>query len=121
MIDRFAEALPFGATVRPNGQVHFRLWAPDQDAVSVAIDGRADLPMRRETDGWFAATAPGAAGLAYSFRLDDGTFISVAQPWLARPSLVRNGHLRGSRRRVARFSGRQAATATLAGTWRNGR
>ena len=73
MIDRFAEALPFGATVRPNGQVHFRLWAPDQDAVSVAIDGRADLPMRRETDGWFAATAPGAAGLAYSFRLDDGT------------------------------------------------
>jgi len=75
MIDRFAEALPFGAAISPEGQVSFRLWAPDQDAVAVAIESGPDLPMQRRPDGWFEAMRPGAVGLFYRFRLGEGTLV----------------------------------------------
>ena len=36
--DRFARDLPFGATVLPNGRTRFRVWAPTQKSVALAIE-----------------------------------------------------------------------------------
>ncbi len=47
----FAHAMPFGAEVRSDGAVRFRLWAPGQAAVAVVI-GEAARPCR-----WRASTA----------------------------------------------------------------
>ena len=38
---RFAHEMPFGAEVTSDGRVRFRLWAPAQKQVAVAIDGSA--------------------------------------------------------------------------------
>lgn len=52
----------------------FRIWAPAQRRVEVALEGRADFPMRRSHDGFFEAFVKGARhGARYRFVLDDGT------------------------------------------------
>jgi maltooligosyltrehalose trehalohydrolase len=76
MPDRFAHALPFGATLDGN-VTHFRLWAPSSDAVSVTIDGAAH-PMTAKPDGWHEATLPAPAGAQYAYRLQDG--LTVPDP-----------------------------------------
>jgi len=65
----------FGATRLDTGTVEFRLWAPAQETVSVAIEGGGVLPMRRSPDGWFVATAPVPPGTRYHFRLADGLMV----------------------------------------------
>jgi malto-oligosyltrehalose trehalohydrolase len=72
---RFVRALPFGASLEPDGGARFRLWAPAQVHVSVALEGGPLLPMARSSDGWFEAHAPSAAGARYSYRLGDGTLV----------------------------------------------
>jgi malto-oligosyltrehalose trehalohydrolase len=99
----FERKLPFGASLEADGSVRFRLWAPAQETVSVAIEDGALVPMRSSPDGWFEATAPGEAGpggsgpgeagLRYRYRLSDGTLVpdpaSRAQPQdVHGPSLV---------------------------------
>lgn len=75
---RFAHDMPFGATVRPDGTVRFRIWAPGQDHVGVAID-ESVLPMQAMAEGWFELeTDAAAAGSAYRFQL--GTGMRVADP-----------------------------------------
>ncbi len=70
---RFAHAMPFGAQVRADGAVRFRLWAPDAAAVSVDIAGGPRLPMTAEEGGWFSVTTDRAGpGTGYCFRLPDG-------------------------------------------------
>ena len=101
MSEGFMRKLPFGASLGADGSVRFRLWAPAQETVSVAIEGGALVPMRRSPDGWFEATVPagtgpagtGGAGLRYRYRLSDGTLVpdpaSRAQPEdVHGPSLV---------------------------------
>src|SRR5690348_17097509 len=75
MNDRVASACRFGATRLDTGAVEFRLWAPAQETVSVAIESGGLLPMRRSLDGWFVATAPVPAGTRYHFRLADGLMV----------------------------------------------
>ncbi|WP_370673915.1 malto-oligosyltrehalose trehalohydrolase [Pleomorphomonas sp. PLEO] len=64
----------FGAAWR-DGLVSFRLWAPDQTAIILAIDGREPLQMISEPEGWFTLTAAGPAGVRYRFLLPDGTAV----------------------------------------------
>ena len=56
-----------------NPGVRFRLWAPNQDQVSVVLDGGGPLPMRKLDDGWHELISASAKiGSRYKFRLQDG-------------------------------------------------
>jgi maltooligosyltrehalose trehalohydrolase len=68
----FARDLPFGATTLPDCGTRFRLWAPRQQQVSVQIEGRDRVPMRRLADGWFEADAACGAGTPYRYLLESG-------------------------------------------------
>jgi maltooligosyltrehalose trehalohydrolase len=72
----FARAYPVGAEVTPDG-ASFRVWAPDHERVSVAIEGDGgDVACAREPDGHFSAFVPSArAGDLYRFRLGDGALL----------------------------------------------
>jgi malto-oligosyltrehalose trehalohydrolase len=74
----FAYALPFGATLVDADHTRFRLWAPAQQQVSIEIDGRPSVPMRRLADGWFVGEAACGANTAYRYRLQDG--LAVPDP-----------------------------------------
>ncbi|MBV9252460.1 MAG: malto-oligosyltrehalose trehalohydrolase [Acetobacteraceae bacterium] len=75
MNSRFAHEVTAGATILPDGTVRFRLWAPAQEQVSVAIEDGPVLPMRRSPDGWFETTAELAPGARYRYRLADGMLV----------------------------------------------
>jgi malto-oligosyltrehalose trehalohydrolase len=65
--------MPFGAEVRPNGEVRFRLWAPPHANIRVEIDGAAELPMEAQGDGWHElVTLRAYPGSRYRFLLPDG-------------------------------------------------
>ncbi len=70
--------LPVGAECIPDGGVHFRVWAPARQQVTVVFerspDGANPPPtvLTQEPDGYFSAlVAEGTAGSRYRFRLDD--------------------------------------------------
>ncbi len=75
MNHKASSACRFGTMRLDNGAVEFRLWAPAQETVSVAIESGGVLPMRRSPDGWFVASAPVPAGTRYHFRLADGLMV----------------------------------------------
>ncbi len=75
MHEGFSYELHSGATLLADGTTRFRLWAPAQETVSVALEGGPILPMQHTADGWFEVTAPAAAGTAYRYRLADGTLV----------------------------------------------
>ena len=61
--------------VRCEGLVTFRLWAPEQAAVSLAIEEREPMPMEGGADGWFAVTTAAPDGCRYRFLLADGALV----------------------------------------------
>lgn len=65
----------FGAKRLDDGLVRFRLWAPAQETVSVAIESGDMLPMQRTSNGWFEATAQVPDGTQYRYRLADGLMV----------------------------------------------
>jgi maltooligosyltrehalose trehalohydrolase len=65
----------FGAILLPDNQTRFRLWAPAQEEVSVALASGQRLPMQRSPGGWFETIAPCPAGTRYHYRLSDGTLV----------------------------------------------
>jgi len=65
--------LPFGANLIAPGRTQFRIWAPAQSRLALAITGRAPLPMTRHDDGWFETEADCGAGTRYRYVLQDGT------------------------------------------------
>ena len=74
---RHAHAMPFGAEVRPDGRVRFRLWAPAAAQVHLVLDApqeptaRDPLPMQRGDDGFHElVTGSAQAGSRYRFRID---------------------------------------------------
>lgn len=72
--------MPFGAEVRADGSIRFRLFAPTADKVRVEIEG-SDEPMRMNAigDGWHElVTKEASAGSLYRYVLPDGT--KVADP-----------------------------------------
>ena len=68
-----SHAMPFGAQVLDNGSVHFRLWAPAAQQVSLRLESAAaqSLPLLPLADGWFelTTTEAGASSL-YRFQID---------------------------------------------------
>jgi maltooligosyltrehalose trehalohydrolase len=75
MTNLLESACKFGARRQADGSVRFRLWAPAQETVSVAIESGGLLPMQRSSDGWFEATAPVPDGTRYRYRLADGLMV----------------------------------------------
>ncbi len=75
MTDRFAYDLDCGATLLPDGRTRFRLWAPAQEEVWLALENGPLLPMQRAPDGWFSVEAGCGAGTRYRYRLVDGMFV----------------------------------------------
>ena len=67
-------SVEFGA-VWHDGLVSFRLWAPEQAAVVLAIDGREPLSMTSEPGGWFTLAATVPPGVRYRFVLPDGSTV----------------------------------------------
>ncbi len=70
-------SLPFGAEIRPDGQVRFRLWAPDLTSVTLVLEPRGretiTLPLDSAGEGWFEVmSSVVGAGDRYRFRLPDG-------------------------------------------------
>lgn len=70
--------LPFGATLLPDGQTRFRLWAPSSNTVSLDIEGQDLQPMQALEGGWHEATLAVPPGTRYRYRLPDG--LAVPDP-----------------------------------------
>ena len=61
-------SMPFGAEVRADGRVRFRLWAPAAERVDLCL-GDVILPMTALKGGWFELiTDRAGAGSHYCFR-----------------------------------------------------
>lgn len=75
MAGRFNSVCRSGVSRLDDDSVKFRLWAPAQETVSVAIESGDLLAMRRSPDGWFEATAAVADGTRYRYRLADGLMV----------------------------------------------
>jgi maltooligosyltrehalose trehalohydrolase len=75
MTDPLDSACDFGAKRLPGGEVRFRLWAPAQETVSVALEAGQLLPMRRSANGWFEASAAAEDGTRYRYRLAGGAMV----------------------------------------------
>jgi maltooligosyltrehalose trehalohydrolase len=72
MTARFAHERPWGAEI-VDGGARFRLWAPGQNAVSLATQGGATIPMTKHEDGWFEVVTDAVpVGGGYGFVLSDG-------------------------------------------------
>jgi malto-oligosyltrehalose trehalohydrolase len=81
---RFAHAMPFGAEIRADGAVRFRLWAPAAGKVELMLERseQADeqsIPMVGHPNGFHELiTTRAHAGSRYRFRIDEG--IAVPDP-----------------------------------------
>jgi maltooligosyltrehalose trehalohydrolase len=65
---------PVGAELMTEGErgVHFRVWAPAHEKVTLVIEPKREIPMQREASGHHSALAPGVgAGTRYRFRVGD--------------------------------------------------
>jgi maltooligosyltrehalose trehalohydrolase len=63
----------FGANLIAADRTQFRIWAPAQRTVSVAVEGHAVQVMDRSEAGWFASEVSCGPGAWYRYILDDGT------------------------------------------------
>lgn len=62
----------WGPILEEGGGVTFRLWAPDEETITLVVAGR-EIAMRQTGDGWHSLRADAQAGDDYAFRLSDGT------------------------------------------------
>lgn len=73
---RRAHRMPFGAEVRPDGRMRFRLWAPSHPQIGLELDGATEpLPMAPAAgeEGWHELVTDRARpGTRYCFVLPDG-------------------------------------------------
>lgn len=68
--------MPFGASVRPDGRVRFRLWAPACEGIDLVIEGAAAVRMNAVADGWHElVTAQAGVGTRYQFGLPNGMLV----------------------------------------------
>jgi maltooligosyltrehalose trehalohydrolase len=68
-----SHSMPFGAEVRQDGGVRFRLWAPKASRVDLCLEGmdKSSLPLSKLEDGWFELVAQEAGpGSHYRFQID---------------------------------------------------
>ena len=79
MLVASGHAMPFGAELRGDGRVRFRLWAPAAASVHLELLDRGQrLPMRRRQAGLARALTEAAAGERYRFVCRTGR--AVADP-----------------------------------------
>jgi maltooligosyltrehalose trehalohydrolase len=53
------------------GGVEFRVWAPERRSVEVILENHSDVPLAKDTNGYFAGVIrDAAAGQRYRYRLD---------------------------------------------------
>jgi maltooligosyltrehalose trehalohydrolase len=76
--------LPVGAEPQPGGGVHFRVWAPAPESISLVTEGpgRGELALERDAAGYadvFVKAA--AAGTRYWYRVDGALFPDPASRW----------------------------------------
>lgn len=68
--------MPFGAEVRDDGRVDFRLWAPGANRIELCLgegSGEQILPMIARPGGWYGLTTEQASpGSRYRYRIDGG-------------------------------------------------
>ncbi len=68
--------IPFGAECTPDGQAHFRLWAPKAKQVNLCLTHptkNCRLAMEALENGWFELTIqPTSPGTLYKFQIDGG-------------------------------------------------
>lgn len=65
--------MPFGAEVREDGSVRFRLWAPKASHVDLCLEGKEKdpLPLSKLDGGWFELITPDAGpGSHYRFQIE---------------------------------------------------
>jgi maltooligosyltrehalose trehalohydrolase len=74
-VKRAAWSPSFGATLVGPNRTRFRVWAPRQAELSVAIQSGLQVPMQRRADGWFEAEAACGDGTRYCYVLQDGKAI----------------------------------------------
>ncbi len=74
----YAHPLPFGATLLPDGQTQFRLWAPSSETVSLQLDGQVALPMQAAEGGWHELALAAPPGTRYNYLTQDG--LAVPDP-----------------------------------------
>ena len=67
--------MTFGANLIGADRTRFRIWAPAQREISVAVEGAPAAPMARREGGWFEAEVNCGAGARYRYILQDGTAI----------------------------------------------
>jgi maltooligosyltrehalose trehalohydrolase len=73
--------MPFGAELRDDGSVRFRLWAPQAQRVHLSLENRSRLclPLLPANNGWFElVTCEAAVGALYKFRIDGS--VNVPDP-----------------------------------------
>ncbi len=59
----------FGTAIMDRA-VHFRLWAPKTESVSVVLNEEITIPMKRTSDGWYElVTSDAKVGTPYKFSL----------------------------------------------------
>jgi maltooligosyltrehalose trehalohydrolase len=72
----YPPGIPPGATILPDGRTGFSLWAPLLGRVELTLLDAAGatryLPMERDAQGYWRATAEAPPGTRYRFRLDGG-------------------------------------------------
>jgi malto-oligosyltrehalose trehalohydrolase len=71
----FTRELPFGAQFDARRGTAFRLWAPGQKRVSLAIEDGDEVPMTRGPDGVFEARVHCSPGTGYRYRLESGQLV----------------------------------------------
>src|SRR5207302_1942881 len=71
--------MPFGAALRQDGNVRFRLWAPAAREIELCLantNNPTDIPLEQHDDGWFElVTGAAQPGSGYSFRIDGGQLV----------------------------------------------
>jgi len=99
MTAHFSHAMPFGAQLREDGHVRFRLWAPSEQRVALVLEeGDERLPMQPAGGGFFELVTDRAqAGSRYRFELADGLRVpDPASRWqpadVSGPSVVVDPH-----------------------------
>ena len=77
--------LPVGAEPQPQGGVHFRVWAPAAQSISLVIEAEGqqrDVVLARDGDGYCAALESAASpGTRYWYRVDGDLLADPASRW----------------------------------------
>lgn len=73
--------MPIGAEIKPDGGVHFRVWAPARKKIAVVLEGEeftlnngvcSSFELEKEANGYFSGLVKEAGkGTLYRFRLDE--------------------------------------------------